>query len=100
LVWPLDFSTATIAEFVAEEDFPFAIFAEEALLLLKFLGHGDTVCPRFSANRWENDMLLYAAVDSKIARPTWQLSQHHSKTAAEGCSFRWINSESMMVPMN
>jgi len=34
LVWPLNFSAAAIAEFAVEEDFPFAILAEEPFLLL------------------------------------------------------------------
>jgi len=63
----LDLSTATIAELVGEEHFPFAIFAEESLLLLKFLGHGDSDCPRRIATHYGNDMLLYAVVGSKIA---------------------------------
>jgi hypothetical protein len=66
LVWPLDLSTAAVAELVAEEDFTFAIFAEKPFLLLKFLGYGDLLRPRFSANREGSDMLLYAAVSSKL----------------------------------
>jgi hypothetical protein len=45
LVRPFDLAAAAIAEFVAEVDFPFAILAEEAFLLLQFLSQ------RHSASR-------------------------------------------------
>ena len=53
LVGPLDLSSATVAELVAQEYFPFATFAEEPFLLLKILCHGDSVGPRFSGKRVE-----------------------------------------------
>jgi hypothetical protein len=83
MAWPLDFSTAAIAESAVEEDFPLAVFAEKPLLLLKFLCYGDSVGPRFSGNREESDMLLYAAVSSKSCRLRWGVSQYHSKTPTE-----------------
>jgi hypothetical protein len=46
LARPLDLSAATVAELAIEEDFPFAIFAEEPFLLLQFLSHVDVVGPR------------------------------------------------------
>ena len=53
LVWPQDFSTATVAEFVAEEDFSRAILAEKSLLPLKVLCQGYGRCPLFRSNREE-----------------------------------------------
>jgi len=79
LVWPLNFSATTVAEFAVKEDFSFAIFAEESFLLLQFLGHGDTVGPRFGATPWRFDMLLYAAVGSISVILNHVLSQHHCK---------------------
>ena len=83
LVWPLNLSTAAVAEFVIEEDFPFTILAEEPSLLLKFLCHGDTVGPHLGGNLEGSDMLLYAVVSSKSCGLRWLLSQYHSKTPIE-----------------
>ena len=35
---PFDFPSAFVAEFVLQKDFSFAVFAEEAFLLLQFFG--------------------------------------------------------------
>jgi len=43
---PLDLSSAFIAVFVVQEDLALAILAEEPFLLLKLLGHRDTLGPR------------------------------------------------------
>jgi len=84
LVWPLNLSTAAVAEFVIEKDFPFTILAEEPFLLLKFLCHGDTVGPHLGGKLEGSDMLLYAVVSSKSCELRWLLSQYHSKTPIEG----------------
>ena len=87
MVRPLDLSSAAVAELAVEEDFSFAIFAEEPFLLLQFLGHGDTVGPRFAGTPCGVDMLLYAAVDSILISCSRALSQYHCKNpiyAAEG----------------
>ena len=47
---PFDLSSATVAEFAVEKDLNLAIVAEEAFLLLQFLGYRQTVGHRFKLN--------------------------------------------------
>ena len=97
---PLDPSAAIIAELVLEEYLSFTVFAEEAFLLLEFLGHGDTGSPRFSLDLKRSDMLLCAAVGSKFGRFSCTVSQHYSKSLRAARLVRWCNTKSSIFQKN
>jgi hypothetical protein len=82
--WPLNLSSAAVAEFVVEENLSFAVFAEEPLLLFEPLSQGLDVRHRFTVNPKAGDMLLYVAVGSKLAIRWRVVSQHHIKSLGVG----------------